>query len=212
MTTPPRRGIIGGPLSSEPGRFYYTTRHRKSQEKIQIFLKNFCFSRNCEKIHKLFSEKFSLWKFSHSQLTTGQLVVTNSDDGRWSDRHRIWQLFFRNSGLHMAPAKIPKHRLPAGACENFHKFAPIRNKTRQKTHMMKNYLQKSHLFWYNIKKNANFFKKSRKFRKIIEFFYYFSAKTAAKHVKNNKKSRKITIFIKKTRKIFAFFKKFCYNN
>lgn len=78
--------------------------------------------------------------------------------------------------------------------------------------MMKNYLQKSHLFWYNIKKNANFFKKSQKFRKIIEFFYYFSAKTAAKRVKINKKSRKIIIFIKKTRKIFAFFKKFCYNN
>ena len=32
----------------------------------------------------------------------------------------------------MAPAKIPKHRLPAGICENFHKFAPIRNKTWRK--------------------------------------------------------------------------------
>ena len=61
--------------------------------------------------------------------------------------------------------------------------------------MMKNYLQKSHLFWYNIKKNANFFKKSRKFHKIIEFFYYFSAKTATKRVKNNKKSKKTSMFI-----------------
>jgi hypothetical protein len=61
----------------------------------------------------------------------------------------------------MARWKIPKHRLPAGACENFHKVAPIRNKTRQKTHMMKNYLQKSHLFWYNIKKRKFFQKISK---------------------------------------------------
>ena len=69
--------------------------------------------------------------------------------------------------------------------------------------MMKNYLQKSHLFWYNIKKNANFFKKSQKFHKIIEFFYYFSAKTAAKRVKINKKFN----FYQKNSKNFCFFQK-----
>ena len=50
----------GGPSSSDLGRFHYTTRHRKSQVKINKFLTNFRISLNCEKIHKLFSEKFSL--------------------------------------------------------------------------------------------------------------------------------------------------------
>jgi hypothetical protein len=32
----------------------------------------------------------------------------------------------------MAPAKIPKHRLPAGACENFHKVSPKKLFKRRK--------------------------------------------------------------------------------
>jgi len=57
LTSTPSRAIIGGPLTSEPGRFHYTTRHRKSQEKNSKIFKIFCFSRYCEKIHKLVFRK-----------------------------------------------------------------------------------------------------------------------------------------------------------
>ncbi len=146
-----------------------------------FFQKNekFSESQTCESFH---IHKLVGLPTNRPRLTASQLVETNSDDGRWTDRHRIWQLFFRNSGPHMAPAKIPKHRLPAGACENFHKVAPIRNKTRQKTHMMKNYLQKSHLFWYNIKKRKFFQKISKISQNNWIFLLFFRI--------NNRKTRK----------------------